>query len=230
MTDIKENLFHIQEKIQQACLRSGRDPDTVHLVAVSKKKPVEAIIEAMAAGHILFGENYVQEAEEKIKCIEGARWHFIGHVQSNKAKTVATLFDCVHTVDRLKLARALNKQAAALGRVLAVLVQINVGEETQKSGVLPEKAEQLLTELRAFAHLRVQGLMTMPPFRSDPEEVRPYFRTLREMADIFRDKGYFADPESYELSMGMSGDYEVAIEEGATLVRIGTSLFGPRLA
>lgn len=230
MTNIKENLYHIQEKIHRTCLRSGRDPDTVRLVAVSKKQPVEAIMEAMAAGHTLFGENYVQEAQEKIERIDGARWHFIGHVQSNKAKTVAALFDCIHTVDRLKLAKALDKQAGALGKVLTVLVQINVGEERQKSGVLPEKAEQLLTELRAFANLRVRGLMTMPPYKSDPEEVRSYFRTLREMADNFRDKGCFAGPESYELSMGMSGDFEVAIEEGATLVRIGTSLFGPRLA
>ncbi|MCK9295279.1 MAG: YggS family pyridoxal phosphate-dependent enzyme [Desulfobulbaceae bacterium] len=230
MSAIKENLEQIRNRIERAALRAGRDPQSVRLVAVSKKIAPPLIEEAMAWGQTLFGENYMQEAKEKISRLPAAaRWHFIGHIQSKKAKDAATLFDLVHTVDRLKLARELDKHAGLAGRILPVLVQINVSGETQKEGVAPAGAEELLVAMGGLANLRVQGLMTMPPLLDDPEDVRPFFRTLRQLAEHFAAKGYFARSDGFELSMGMSGDFEVAIEEGATLVRVGTALFGPRL-
>ncbi len=231
MSDIRNNLKEIRRRIENASIRAGRDPRSVKLVAVTKKISPALIMEAMEAGQNLFGENYMQEAKEKIRLFAGnADWHFIGHLQSNKAKDAATLFDLIHTVDNLKLAKALNKHAGLAGRILPVLVQVNVGGETQKAGVTPEKAEQLLKAMLELGHLNIKGLMTMPPFLDDPEDVRPFFRTLRQMAEQFADKGYFGPHNSYELSMGMSGDFEVAVEEGATLVRVGTSIFGTRPA
>jgi len=230
MSAIKDNLEQIRNRIERAALRAGRDPQSVRLVAVSKKITPPLIEEAMAWGQTLFGENYMQEAKEKISRLPAAaQWHFIGHIQSKKAKDAATLFDLVHTVDRLKLARELDKHAGLAGRILSVLVQINVSGETQKEGVAAEEAEELLVAMGGLANLRVQGLMTMPPFLDDPEDVRPFFRTLRQLAEHFAAKGYFDRSDGFELSMGMSGDFEVAIEEGATLVRVGTVLFGPRL-
>lgn len=230
MSDIKENLEKIRERIATAALRAGRDPQSVSLVAVSKKIDSRLIEEACACGQTIFGENYMQEAKEKISRLPAAAsWHFIGHIQSKKAKDAATLFDLVHTVDRLKLARALDRHAGLAGRTLPVLVQINVGGEAQKEGVTPEHAEELLVSMGELPNLKVKGLMTMPPFMDDPEDVRPFFRTLRQLAEHFAAKGYFDRSKGFDLSMGMSGDFEVAIEEGATLVRVGTALFGPRL-
>lgn len=230
MPAIKENLEKIRERIATAALRAGRDPQSVGLVAVSKKIDSRLIEEAIACGQTIFGENYMQEAKEKISRLQAAaQWHFIGHIQSKKAKDAAVLFDLVHTVDSLKLAKALDKHAGLAGRTLSVLVQINVGGETQKEGVAPELAEELLAAMGELANLRVRGLMTMPPFMDNPEDVRPFFRTLRQLAEHFAAKGYFDRSDGFELSMGMSGDFEVAVEEGATLVRVGTALFGPRL-
>jgi hypothetical protein len=230
MSAIKENLEKIRERIAAAALRAGRDPHSVGLVAVSKKIDNQLIAEAIACGQRIFGENYMQEAKEKISRLPSAvQWHFIGHIQSKKAKDAAALFDLVHTVDSLKLARALDKHAGLAGRTLSVLVQINVGGETQKEGVAPEHAEELLAAMGELANLKVRGLMTMPPFMDNPEDARPFFRTLRQLAEHFAAKGYFDRSKGFELSMGMSGDFEVAIEEGATLVRVGTALFGPRL-
>jgi len=230
MSSIKENLEKIRERIKTAALRAGRSPQSVRLVAVSKKIDSHLIEEAIACGQTIFGENYMQEAKEKISRLHAAaHWHFIGHIQSKKAKDAATLFDLVHTVDRLKLAMALDKHAGLADRTLSVLVQINVGAEAQKEGVAPENAEELLVSMGQLANLKVKGLMTMPPFLDDPEDVRPYFRSLRQLAEQFAAKGYFDRRDGFELSMGMSGDFEVAIEEGATLVRVGTALFGPRL-
>jgi len=230
ITDIQHNLDAIRGRIRQAALRAGRDPLAVRLVAVSKKVEPLLIEQAIAAGQTDFGENYMQEARGKINTVRGAvHWHFIGHLQSKKAKDAALLFDLVHTVDRFKLAQTLDKHACLANRVLPVLVQVNVGGETQKEGVAPEQAEELLLAMQHFTNLKVAGLMTMPPYVSDPEEVRPLFRKLREMAEGFAAKGYFGPGQGFELSMGMSGDFEVAVEEGATLVRVGTALFGPRL-
>jgi pyridoxal phosphate enzyme (YggS family) len=225
MTQIAKNLAEVRNRIIAAAQRAGRDPGQVHLVAVSKTIPLEIIREAVAAGQRLFGENYLQEARGKVEALgEAASWHFIGHLQSNKAKAAVELFELTHGVDRLKLAQALNAAAAQMGKVQKILMQINLAGEASKSGASPEAAPQLLRQIGQLPHLRVLGLMTMPPFL-EPEAVRPYFRALRELRDRLQDLSGQPLPE---LSMGMSGDFEVAIEEGATLVRVGTAIFGSR--
>ena len=230
MATVSENISVIRQRIVVAAKRAGRDPDSVRLVAVSKRKPVEMINQAMAAGQSVFGESYIQEAQEKIEQLGRAgRWHFIGHLQSNKAKIAAELFDCIETVDRMKLARLLDKHLAELGRTMKVLVQVNVGRESQKAGVLPEDAEKLCREIVGLPNLELVGLMTMPPYSSNPEQARSYFRELRLLADDLKVKEVLGQNGPVEISMGMSGDFEVAIEEGATLVRVGTALFGERL-
>lgn len=229
MTDIKTNLNSLWKKIEDAAMRADRNPKDISLVAVSKKMPVNFVKSALDAGQKIFGENYLQDAQKKIKEIgPGPEWHFIGHIQSNKAKSVASLFDMVHTVDRLKLAKALDSHARSMEKILSVLVQVNVGQERQKAGIQPDKTEELLKTIQQLDSLHVKGLMTMPPYKENVEEVRPYFRALREMAEEFTRKGYFYQKEKVELSMGMSHDFEVAIEEGATLIRVGTAIFGPR--
>lgn len=226
---ICENLQRIKENIGAIARRCGRDPEEIEILAVSKRMTADRIREAYHCGQLLFGENFVQEAMEKIPRLDPSiRWHFIGHLQSNKARQVARFFAMVETVDRLKLAVELNKHAAACARPLDILVQVNVGGEPQKSGIAPQKVEQFLTELGTLGQLRVRGLMTIPPFTEEPEQSRPFFRALKEIADRCVARGLFADNSSVVLSMGMSGDYPVAIEEGATLVRIGTAIFGVR--
>lgn len=226
---IADNLAQIRERMAAAARRGGRTPELVRLVAVSKRVTAERIAEAVAAGQALFGENYLQEAQKKIKLLPPTiNWHFIGHLQSNKAATAAGLFAMVETVDSIKLARLLDRQAEAAGRALPVLVQVNVGRESQKAGVAPEAAEKLLREMGECAHLEVMGLMTMPPFFDQPEEARPFFRDLRRLSETLTAKGLLGKHGPVELSMGMSGDFEAAIEEGATLVRVGTALFGSR--
>jgi pyridoxal phosphate enzyme (YggS family) len=229
MSSIGANLEEIRNRIGQAALRAGRDPEMVRLVAVSKRVSTERLREAYACGQRLFGENYLQEAEAKIAELgPGYQWHFIGHLQSNKATQAAGLFGLVETVDRLKVAAALNRSLAGSGRVLPVLLQVNIGREPQKSGVLPEEAAGLVKQFRELPNLAVRGLMVMPPFLEDPEAVRPFFRQTRELAARLADLGLLPPPGEAELSMGMSGDYQVAVEEGATLVRVGTALFGAR--
>jgi len=226
---VAENIEAIRARMRGAAERVGRDPDSVRLVAVSKRQSLEVIREAMACGQTVFGENYLQEAEEKVAALgQGLAWHCIGHLQSNKARIAAEIFDCIETIDRLKLAKALEIRLAELGKTMPVLVQINVGGEAQKAGVTPEEAGQLCRELQQFPHLRLQGLMTMPPFFEDPEESRGYFRRLRLLGDELAAQGLLGRHGMVQLSMGMSGDFEVAIEEGATLVRVGTALFGER--
>ncbi len=230
MLHIKKNFELIRDRITKAARRAGRDPDGVRLVAVSKKKSAEQINEAFTCGQTIFGENYLQEASAKIEQLDPRiSWHFIGHLQSNKAAMAANMFDVVETVDRLKVARALDRSLAELAKeVLPVLIQVNIGLEPQKSGVMPEDTAGLLRDIQVLKNIKVQGLMVMPPFCPDPEMVRPYFRQTRELALSLRDQGLLATEGQIELSMGMSGDYEVAIEEGATLVRVGTALFGQR--
>jgi pyridoxal phosphate enzyme (YggS family) len=230
MSDIARRLADIRERMAAAARRAGRDPAAVRLVAVSKSVGLEALREAVAAGQRLFGENYLQEAKDKIAALgPEVEWHFIGHLQSNKAKAAVGRFALIHSLDRLSLAEALETAAARQNRVQEVLVQVKLGGEAGKSGVAPEAAADLLRELTRFPHLRVVGLMTLPPFLPDPEAVRPYFRALRELRDRLVAQGR-ADTGLPELSMGMSGDFEVAVEEGATLIRVGTALFGPRPA
>ncbi len=226
---IAENIEHLKKSIAQITRNCGRDENSVRLVAVSKRFPPEAVIEAKNAGQLLFGENYIQEAQEKFDLIGNAvQFHFIGHLQSNKAKIAAELFAMVETVDRIKLAAALNKHLLDLDRTLDVLVQVNIGRDDNKSGVQPEDAEKLLQEIGRLPKLRVRGLMTMPPFTENPEDARPYFRNLKNLADSMAEKNLFYDNKNIELSMGMTHDYPIAIEEGATLVRIGTAIFGER--
>jgi len=229
MGTVAENIETIRARIRAAATRVGRDPDSVRLVAVSKHQPLAAIREALAAGQVMFGENYLQEAQEKVAALgQGLVWHCIGHLQSNKARLAAEIFDCIETLDRLKLARALETRLTELGKSMPVLVQVNVGGEAQKAGVAPEKARQLCRELQKFPHLILQGLMTMPPFVADPEESRGCFRRLRLLGEELAAQGLLGRHGPVQLSMGMSGDFEVAIEEGATLVRVGTALFGER--
>ena len=225
---IKDNLAAIQENIKRTALACGRDPEGIKIVAVSKKFPLEAIIEARDSGQLLFGENYLQEAAEKKELLkDSVTFHFIGHLQSNKTRIAAEIFDMIETVDRLKIAAALNRHLQQLNRKLDVLIQVNIGYDTVKAGVLPENAETLLKEINGLENLRPKGLMTMPPFTDNPAKTRGYFRDLRCLAETLQSRELL--PETpVELSMGMSADYHLAIEEGATLIRIGTAIFGRR--
>jgi pyridoxal phosphate enzyme (YggS family) len=214
--------------VEAAARRAGRDPAAVRLVAVSKTVDLDRLRQAVAAGQLIFGENYLQEAQPKVAALgPGVSWHFVGHLQTKKARGVVELFDLIHSVDRLKLARALEEAAARQGKIQEVLVQVDLAAEETKSGAAPDSMADLLREISTLAHLRVVGLMTMPPWFSDPEAVRPYFKALRELRDRLRQQQVI-DSSLAELSMGMSGDYEVAVEEGATLVRVGTAIFGVR--
>ncbi|MEJ2069287.1 MAG: YggS family pyridoxal phosphate-dependent enzyme [Syntrophobacterales bacterium] len=227
MTQINRNLEETKRRIQEAARCAGRNPAEVRLVAVTKTVTLDRLQEAVAAGHTLFGENYVQEAKRKIAALgPGLTWHFIGHLQSNKAKAAVEVFDLIHSVDRLSLARSLEQAAARLGKVQNILLQVNLAGEESKSGTAPEAAQELLSEISQMPHLKVLGLMTMPPWLP-AEEVRPYFRALRELRDRLRGL-QVVDGDLPELSMGMTGDFEVAVAEGATLVRIGTAIFGER--
>ena len=222
MSEISDNLSVIQEKISAACLRADRDPGEVRLVAVTKTVALERIKQGMDAGLKILGENYIQEAQKKIETLgRSVSWHFIGRLQSNKAKFAVRLFDLIHSVDTLKLAQELNRRAQIEERRLDILVQVNISGEETKGGVGPGAARDLLDQILKLDHLAVKGLMTMPPFFDQPEKARPYFAALRALRDEY-------GPPLTELSMGMSGDFEVAIEEGATLVRVGTAIFGSR--
>ncbi len=227
---IHDNLNHIRATMEQAARRAGRDINTIQLVAVSKLVEVPTMQQAHRCGQTLFGENYLQEAAEKIPQMdEATRWHFIGHLQSNKARQAVALFDVIETVDRIKIARALDQQAKVLNKELSVLMQVNIGREAQKSGVLPEDAPALLREIRQHTDLAVYGLMAMPPYSEQAEDSRPYFKEMVILAKQLAAAGLFRDNEHVELSMGMSTDYAVAIEEGATIIRVGTALFGERI-
>jgi PLP dependent protein len=226
MTHIAQNLEEVRTTITTACRKVGRDPAGVRLVAVTKTVDAESVRQAIDAGQDLFGENYLQEAKDKIAVLgRQVGWHLVGHLQTNKAKPAAELFDLIHAVDRLKLARALSAAAAALNKTQDILIQVNQAGEDTKSGVAPEAATDLLKEVAQLLHLRVMGLMTMPPWFANPETARPYFKALRELRDRLRDE---TGLPLTELSMGMSGDFAVAVEEGATLVRVGTAIFGHR--
>ncbi|MCF6289410.1 MAG: YggS family pyridoxal phosphate-dependent enzyme [Desulfobacterales bacterium] len=233
MVDIGKNLESIRKRVAAAAVRVGRHPDGIGLVAVSKRVPLERIQEAVCCGQFLFGENYPQEARDKITRLPEAlrrkvNWHFIGHLQSNKAGIAAEHFQVIETVDRIKLVRALDQRLQTRNRKLRVLVQVNIGRESRKSGVLPEGCGALLREISRARNLIVTGLMAIPPHADDPETSRPYFRQLRQLAEALRQEGLLGRAGPVQLSMGMSNDFEVAIEEGATLVRIGTAIFGPR--
>jgi len=226
---LKKRLSTVKERIKKAAIDCGRDPDTVQLVAVSKTIPEDAVREAIKAGADILGENYIQEAKDKINALSAypVSWHFIGHLQSNKAKYAVKLFDMIHTVDSLKLAKELNKQAKKINKIQKILIQVNISMESTKSGVHEEDAQKLIKEISLFENISIKGLMTMPPFFNNPEKVRPYFSALWNLRDKIRNEA-IKNVRMQELSMGMTGDFEVAIKEGATLVRIGTAIFGER--
>jgi len=221
-----DNLAAIQQRIQAACSRAGRDPQSVMLLAVSKTKPVEIVEEAVRCGQIFFGENKVQEAKAKIPLAPGrAHWHFIGHLQSNKARDAVELFEMIQGVDSLDLAREISKRCGQAAKEMPILLEVNVAGESSKFGYQPERLLAELKELSSLPRLQIQGLMTIPPFAANPEKSRPHFGRLRELKS--RCEELLGSPLSH-LSMGMSGDFEIAIEEGASIVRVGTALFGPR--
>ncbi len=226
---IPNNLQNLKDTIHDVALDCGRKPEDIRLVAVSKRFPITAMQDAIQAGHFLFGENYIQEAQEKMESLDDSvQIHFIGHLQSNKAKIAANLFSMVETVDSTRLALALQRHLENLDKHLDILIQVNIGREGNKSGVLPENTEELMQQIMPLPRLRIKGLMTMPPWSSKPESSRHYFSELRKIAQTLRNKQLFHDNNSVELSMGMSNDFHIAIEEGATLIRIGTSIFGNR--
>jgi pyridoxal phosphate enzyme (YggS family) len=230
---IAGNIAQIRQRMAAAALRAGRQPGEIALMAVSKTLPADHILEAFEAGQRLFGENRVQEFQSKhaelraVFTIERAQFHLIGHLQSNKAVKAAELFQAVDSVDSLRLAERLDAAAANLGKTLRVLIEVNIGGEQAKSGVGSGSAElvRMLEAAPRLSHLEIRGLMTVPPFTEDPEGSRPYFRRLREVRDRLTAETKLGLPE---LSMGMSHDFEVAIEEGSSCVRIGTAIFGAR--
>ena len=229
---IAENIAQVRERIAAAARRAGRNPEEVTLMAVSKTFPAERIREACAAGLRVFGENRVQEFAGKADAVRGlpnAEWHLIGHLQSNKAAKATELFDAVDSIDSVRLAEKLNASAEAAGKTLSVLIEINVGGEQAKSGVAagPGELEQILQGAPRWKNLAVRGLMTVPPYTEDPEGARAYFRHLREIREGISARRLPAVSMDV-LSMGMSHDFEVAIEEGATCVRVGTAIFGER--
>jgi PLP dependent protein len=224
--NLAENLEKIQQRIRAACERAGRSPDSVTLLAVSKTHPPETVQAAADCGQVYFGENKVQEAKAKIPLCPGRlRWHFIGHLQSNKCRDAVELFEMIQSVDSLALAREINRRAAAAARTLPVLLEVNVAGEASKFGYAPEKLLAELRELNALPRLEIQGLMTVPPWTAEPEKSRPHFRRVRELKA--QAETVLGAPLPH-LSMGMSDDFDIAIEEGSTIVRIGTALFGPR--
>lgn len=228
-TTIAANIAVINERIARAAARAGSDPESIRLMAVSKTVEPERIRMALEAGITLLGENYVQEAREKIPSIgRAAQWHMIGHLQTNKVKYVVNLFDWVHSVDRPELAQELNKRALQNDRRLNVLIEVNVSGEASKSGIAPQQATGLARLISTLPGLKLQGLMTMPPYPDNPEDSRPYFVALRNLRDEIR-KAAIPGISMDELSMGMTDDFEIAIEEGATIVRVGRAIFGERI-
>jgi pyridoxal phosphate enzyme (YggS family) len=236
MSEIKENLIKVMERIEKAAQRVGRDPKGIKLVAVSKTVDAARIKEAIEAGASILGENYVQEAQKKIEeigrpaCTErfgegrSVAWHFIGHLQSNKAKYAVRLFDMIHSIDSLTLAEELNRRAEQVGQVAKVMIEVNISGEATKFGTDEEKVLSTFRGILNLGHLSLEGLMTMPPYFDLPEMSRPYYTKLRELREGMVREGI----PLKELSMGMSNDFEIAIEEGATYVRVGTAIFGER--
>jgi len=225
MSTIKENLLGVTERIEKAARRVGRDPKEVNLVAVSKTVESARIKEAIEAGVSIMGENYVQEAQKKIEEIgRPVAWHFIGHLQTNKAKYAIRLFEMIHSLDSLPLAEELNRRAEQGGQVAKVMIEVNISGEATKFGTDEEKVFSIARGIVNLSHLSLEGLMTMPPYFDSPEMSRPYYIRLRELKEKMVREGI----PLRELSMGMSNDFEIAIEEGATYVRVGTAIFGER--
>ncbi len=227
--DLVSNLNSVRERIENAAAKTGRDSSEIKLVAVTKKVEPERVIKSINLGINTFGENYAQEFRDKFKVLEKEvdqeiKWHFIGQLQKNKVKYVMGKVELIHSLDSLSVAEEINKRAENMGIMVPVLIEVDTGGEESKGGINPSKLEEFLKELRCLSSIDVQGLMTMPPYFDDPETARPYFYRLREL----RDSLLASFPKLNELSMGMSGDFEVAIEEGATIIRVGSAIFGER--
>jgi len=229
MTELKTRLENVLNRIKKAANVRGRDPETIRLVAVSKTIPTDMVKEAIEAGVKILGENYIQEARKKFDALSSypVSWHFIGHLQTNKAKYAVRLFDLIHSVDSLKLAHELNKQAKKINKIQEILIQVNISMESTKAGVYEQDALSLIKDISHIENLSVKGLMTIPPFFDEPERARPYFSALRKLRDQIK-KESIPNIAMDELSMGMTGDFEAAIDQGASLVRIGTAIFGKR--
>lgn len=230
MNTIEHNIHSIRERIRRSAAACGRSPEEIVLLAISKTFPVESICQAAAAGVHKFGENRVQEAEHKIKYLRETQkleWHLVGHLQSNKARRAAELFDVVHSVDSFKLASKLSQASLELGKTLSVLLQVDLGDEETKFGADPGQTRELVETISSLRGLRLDGLMIIPPYFEDPGQTRPYFAKLREMRDTLESEQPGCLGQKH-LSMGMSHDFETAILEGATIVRVGTAIFGSR--
>jgi PLP dependent protein len=228
MIDVVGNYRRIMERIIDAAARVGRNPGGIRLLAAAKSQDIELVRTAIDAGVALIGENYVQEAQEKKANIRQAvEWHMIGHLQRNKAKAAVSLFDVIESLDSLALARALDKEGGKRGAKVRAYIEVNLGGESSKSGVPPSELSLLIEGASELPHLEIAGLMTVPPMSETPEQARRYFRELRELSENLNAKKIL-NVHIRELSMGMTHDYTVAVEEGATIVRIGTALFGPR--
>lgn len=229
MSRITDNIDHVEKKIAEACERAGRPRESVQLIAVSKTKPVPDLMEALNYGHNVFGENKVQEIRDKVEAMgtEGIHWHMIGHLQANKVKYLIGVVDLIHSVDNDKLAAEIEKQAAKHDVVMDVLCEVNMAGEETKFGLKPEETMDFIKRISELPHLKVRGLMTIAPYTEDPESNRVYFKGLKELKDRINAE-HIPGVDMDTLSMGMTGDYEVAIEEGATLVRVGTGIFGER--
>jgi pyridoxal phosphate enzyme (YggS family) len=225
MPTVKENLLRVMERIEKAAQKVRRNPNEIKLVAVSKTVEVARIMEAIEAGVSILGENYVQEAQKKIEEIgRPVSWHFIGHLQTNKAKYAIRLFDMIHSLDSVPLAEELNRRAEQADRVMKVMIEVNLSKEATKFGTDEEVVVNLAKRVQNLNHLSLEGLMTMPPYFDSPELSRPYYIALRALKERMVKEGI----PMKDLSMGMSNDFEIAIEEGATYVRVGTAIFGPR--
>ncbi len=228
MVDVAANYRQILARIADAAARAGRDVDRIRLLAAAKSQSVEAIRTAVEAGVALIGENYVQEAQQKKQRLSvPAEWHMIGHLQRNKVKTALEIFDVIESMDSVGLAHELDKEGHKRGKLVRTFIEVNLGGEESKSGVARENVAPLLEEAAKLSWVRIEGLMTVPPFRQNPEDMRRYFRQLFDLKEKLA-KLCLPNMDLKELSMGMTHDYAIAIEEGATIVRVGTALFGPR--
>lgn len=228
MVDVAANYHKIIDRIGEAALRAGRNPQAIKLLAAGKSQSIDLIQAAIAVGVRLIGENYVQEAESKRQVIsEIVEWHLIGHLQRNKARAAIQIFDMIQSLDSAALAMELEKEGRKNGKTICTFIEVNLGDEQSKSGIGQDKVAELLKRVSDLSHVKVKGLMAVPPFKENPEEVRPFFRALKDLQSELECLT-IPNVSLHELSMGMTHDYPVAVEEGATIVRIGTALFGPR--
>lgn len=228
MSQIADNISDIRQEITKTCMKLGKQTEEIHLIAVTKTIEPERINEAIACGITDIGENKVQEVMDKYGLVSPVNWHMIGHLQTNKVKYIIDKVKLIHSLDRISLAEEIQKRAERINRSIDVLIQVNIGQEETKSGIEPESVHDFIEALQTFSHIRVKGLMTVAPYEENPEKVRIYFKAMREIFEKIRAKNLSGIEMKY-LSMGMTNDYKVAIEEGANMIRIGTAIFGSRI-